>query len=239
MIDKKSRIPLYLQLMEEIISKIESDAYNADGKLPSERELCQLYDVSRITVRQTLQELEREGYIYKLHGKGTFVATKPLNQNLINLYSFTDEMKKLGKVPSVKVLSFNRTQVDDRLASIMNLNKDEEVYKIVRIRLADEEPLLYETSHLPVYLFPDLKKDDLEKKPMYSILNEHYGVQVTRAVEQFSPIIPSSIEAEHLNTDRTIPAMLIKRYAYRRDTLIEYTKSVARGDKFEYTVELN
>ena len=95
-IDKTSRVPLYLQLMDIIIYKIENTMEKGD-KLLSEREICDKYDVSRSTVRQAISELERDGYIYKMHGKGTFVADKEVHQDLVQFYSFTDEMKKLGK----------------------------------------------------------------------------------------------------------------------------------------------
>src|SRR5690625_5973380 len=87
-------------MMDTLIKEMDQGVYKEHEKLPSEREFCDLYQLSRITVRQALQELELEGYIYKLHGKGTFVAPKSYNQNLVKLYSFTEEMKKLGKTQS-------------------------------------------------------------------------------------------------------------------------------------------
>ncbi|WP_404455520.1 GntR family transcriptional regulator [Virgibacillus necropolis] len=236
--DKKSRVPLYLQLMEDLIKKIEAQAYRENEKLPSERELCDLYDLSRITVRQALQELEREGFIYKLHGKGTFVAPKSYNQNLVKLYSFTEEMKAIGKKPTTKVMSFEEIAVDERLASKMNLGPLDEVLQVSRLRLADDEPLMYETSYLPKKLFPNLTKNDLEQRPMYDVFYEEYQVNVTKAIERFSATMIRKEEAEHLRMITDQPAMLIKRFAYHNDELIEYTISVARGDKFDYTVEL-
>ncbi|WP_227001857.1 GntR family transcriptional regulator [Virgibacillus necropolis] len=236
--DKKSKVPLYLQLMEDLIKKIKNQAYRENDKLPSERELCEIYDMSRITVRQALQELEREGFIYKLHGKGTFVAPKSYNQNLVKLYSFTEEMKEIGKKPTTNVVSFNEIAVDERLADKMNLEPLDEVFQVVRLRLADHEPLMYETSYLPKKLFPHLTKSDLEQKPMYDVFYEEYQVNVTKAVERFSATMIRKEEAAHLQMLPEQPAMLIKRYAYHDKNLIEYTISVARGDKFDYTVEL-
>ena len=236
--DKKPKIPLYLQLMEDLIKKMGSGNFRENEKLPSERELCEIYDMSRITVRQALQELEREGYIFKLHGKGTFVAPKSINQNLVKLYSFTEEMKKMGKTPATEVLSFKQITVDEHLASKMEVDPYEEAFQVVRLRLADNEALLYETSYLPKKIFPKLKEENLNKRPMYDIFYQDYQVSVTRAMERFSATSVGEMEANHLNMQVNQPAMLIKRHAYHQDQLIEYTVSVARGDKFDYTVEL-
>lgn len=236
--DKKSKVPLYLQLMEEIMQKIESQVYVEGEKLPSERELCELYNLSRITIRQALRELENDGYIYKSHGVGTFVAAKSYNQQLEKLYSFTEEMKKIGKTPTTKVLLFTTMAADERLKQKMNLQTLDEVYKIVRLRYADDQPLMYETSYLPRKVFPDLTEQDLVEKPMYDVFHQDYEIGVTKATERFTATLIRAEEAFHLDTTLQQPAMLIKRYAYHKDVLIEYTNSVARGDKFAYTVEL-
>lgn len=224
--------------MEDLIKRIKSQTYRENEKLPSERELCELYELSRITVRQALQELEREGFIYKQHGKGTFVAPKSYNQNLVKLYSFTEEMKEMGKKPTTKVLSFQEIAIEERLAEKMDLTLNDEVFQIVRLRLADDEPLMYETSYVPKKLFSALTKVDLETRPMYDIFYDDYEVVVTKALERFSATIIREEEASHLQMAKEQPGMLIKRFAYHHEQLIEYTISVARGDKFDYTVEL-
>lgn len=236
--DKSSKVPLYLQLMEVLIKKIEGKEYAEHEQLPSERDLCEIYKLSRITVRQALQDLEREGYIYKLHGVGTFVASKSYNQNLVKLYSFTNEMEKLGKKPTTEVLSFNVIAIDDRLARKMNLYTLEEVYKIVRLRFADGKPLMFETSYLPKKTFPNLTEKDLNERPMYEVFHQDYQIGVTKATERLSATLIQEQEAQYLNVKSNQPGMLIKRYAYHQDQLIEYTISVALGDKFSYTVEL-
>ena len=219
--------------------KIEQQDYTEHEKLPSEREFCEIYGLSRITVRQALQELTLEGYIYKLHGKGTFVAPKTFNQHLVKLYSFTEEMKRVGKVPTTKVLEFNEIVADERLATKMNLAPLDEVFQVIRLRLANDEPLMYETSYLPKKNFPQLTEQDFVERPMYDIFYNDYKIGVTKAFEKFSSISVRDAESEHLKMIPNQPAMLIKRHAFHNETLIEYTISVARGDKFDYTVELS
>lgn len=236
--NKAIKVPLYLQMMDKLIKEIDSKVYQEHEKLPSEREFCELYGVSRITVRQALQELTLEGYIYKEHGKGTFVAPKSYNQNLVKLYSFTEEMKKIGKTPSTKVISFKKMTADERLSTKMKIAPLAEVFQVVRLRIADDEVLLYETSYIPRAVFPQLTEADLIEKPMYDVFHDDYQIGVTRAIERFSATNVRSEEAKYLKMNPSQPAMLIKRYAYHNETLIEYTISVARGDKFDYTVEL-
>lgn len=237
--DKKSKVPLYLQLMEVLIEKIEAKEYIEHEQLPSERELCEVYNLSRITVRQALQDLEHERYIYRLHGIGTFVAPKLYNQNLVKLYSFTDEMDKVGKKPTTEVLSFEEIAVDERMSKKMNLEPLAEVFKVVRLRIADDEPLMYETSYLPKKIFPDLTQKDLDERPMYEVFQQDYKIGVTKAVERLSATLIQKDEASYLKVETNQPGMLIKRSAYHNDKLIEYTISVALGDKFSYTVELS
>lgn len=220
------------------MKKIDSGQFSRNTKLPSERALCDMYGLSRITVRQALEELTREGYIYKAHGKGSFVAPKTYNQPLVKLYSFTEEMKALGKMPSTEVLDFERLAIDERLAEKMGLAPGDTVYRVVRLRLADGEALMYETTCVPCDLFPGLTEDAFRRKPMYDIFNSDYGYPVTRATERFSATVVHEGEAEQLKISEQQPAMQIKRYAYHRAQLLEYTVSIARGDKFEYTVEL-
>jgi len=236
-LDKSSRVPLYFQVMEKLIEEINT-RYEDHDKLPSERELCKKYGVSRITVRQALQQLVQEGYIYKEHGKGTFVAPKSYTQPLERLYSFTEEMKKLGKTPSTEVLSFEEIVIDERMAEKLAVEAFSEVFQIVRLRLADNEPLMYETSYLPKRHFPRLTKKDIVERPMYDVFLEDYDMTVTSATERFTATTVRQAEADYLHVKPDDVGMLIKRRAYSGETLIEYTISIARGDKFDYTVEL-
>lgn len=236
--DKNNRLPLYLQLMEDLIKKIDESYYPEGERLPPERELCEIYKLSRITVRQALQELEREGYIYKVRGAGTFVSAKRYNQHLVKLYSFTEEMKKNGKEPSTVVLDFEEAVVDERLASKLNISPFEIVIKVIRLQLADDEPLLYETTYLPKKFFPNLSKEDLESRSMYQIFIEDYSLGVTKAIESFKATTLREEEAKHFQLPSNQSAMMIKRYAYHNEYLIGYTLGIARGDKFDYTVEL-
>ncbi|WP_262428892.1 GntR family transcriptional regulator [Paratissierella segnis] len=237
-IDKQNRMPLYSQLMDIIVEMIEEGNLKEDDQLPSERELCDTYDISRSTVRQAIQELEKEGYIYRLHGKGTYISPKMFKQNLLKFYSFTEEMKKLGKTPSSMVLDFDIINTNEKLAKKMRLNIGDKVYIFTRLRLADNEPMMLETSYVPCSRFPGLTKELLEENPMYDIFSKLYGVSITSAEETFQTVVTRDNEAKLLKYSLHLPSMMIERTTYETESVVEYTKSVARGDRFKYSVIL-
>lgn len=237
-IHKGSRIPLYYQLMDIIMEDINNGKYKENDKLPSERELCQMYDISRATVRQTILELEKEGYIYKQHGKGTFVSGERFKQDLLKFYSFTEEMKKAGKKPSTIVIDFEITRLNENVAKKMRMNEGEKIYKFTRLRLVDEKPMIIETSHIPYDRFKGISKEDLEQNPMYDIFTKRYKCVFSKAEESFRPVLTRADEAEFLQNEVGSPSMKTERLTFENNNIIEYTVSIARGDKFKYRVVL-
>ncbi|MGB6178947.1 GntR family transcriptional regulator [Carnobacterium sp.] len=237
MIHKNSATPLYTQLVEILINDITKKMQSND-KMMSEREICQLYDVSRTTVRLALAELENSGYIYKRHGRGTFVSgALKERKNLMDNYSFTDHMRQLGKEPKTIVVTFEIDAVNPMVAKQMGLKEGEEVYRLERIRLADSEPMMFEISYIPVYLFENLTKERLSFKPLYEIFREDYNQTVKIADEEFSASLVNDEEAEMLEVDFFASCLRIQRTSYnKQNVVIEYTSSVARSDQFVYKV---
>lgn len=131
--------------------------------MDSEREICKKYAVSRTTVREALDELEKNNYIYKVQGKGNFISPRVVEQDLIKVSSFTEEMKKRGKNPTSKLLNFEIMEANSKVSKKLNIEKNELVYKISRIRIADNIPMIYEMTYLPYERFKQLTKDMIEK----------------------------------------------------------------------------
>lgn len=236
---KRSRgIALYHQLETELIDLINKGDLKENDKLPSERELCEQYNVSRTTARQAIGELERKEYVYKVHGKGTFVSPKVYKQQLLKFYSFTEEMKKLGKIPSSEILSFDLIRADNKIAEKLRVEENSQVYELLRLRVADDIPMMLEFTYLPEYRFVDLSDEMLQERPMYDIFREVYNVSITKAKESFKPILMSKSDAKILNVEDGTAAMRIERVTFENNRVIEYTVSISRGDKFEYTVIL-
>ena len=225
--------------MNIIIEQIESGALAENDKIPAERELCGKYMISRTTVRQAIQELEKERYIYIQRGKGTFVSPKQVKQELFGFYSFTEEMRKLGKVPSTKVLSFEVMQCGEKTAQKMDKNAEDKIYRFSRLRFADGEPMMIVTSCVPYERFPDLNREELEKGSLYDIFTNKYNVAFTKAKETLQSVAARKEEAEMLKSKTGFPSMLIERTTFAKDEIIEYAVGVARGDRFKYDIVLN
>src|SRR6056297_1948074 len=124
-VEKDSPIPLYYQLSEVLKTQIEEGNLEPHERLPSERELSEHYDVSRMTARKALSEIESEGYIYRSQGKGSFVAEPKLRQSLFELTSYTEDMKRRGLTPGAKVLNIEVIDNDEILADKLEASPEE------------------------------------------------------------------------------------------------------------------
>lgn len=229
--------PLYDKLLNLLKKEIDIQMVPHD-KMLSERELAQRHQLSRTTVRSALKQLEIEGYIYKRHGKGTFVSNiKDRMANLSKMYSFTEQMQEMGKIPSTLVLSFEEVTLDKDVASKLELTVGEKAYRIERLRLADNEPFMLEVSYLPMRLFPNLTKEKTQKRPLYTILSEDYHQIIRLANEEFLAGVVSGRQAKVLELSKYAPVFIIARQTYNTENvMIEYTQSIARGDKFRYQI---
>ena len=237
MINKNSSVPLYDQLVDILVNEINTKL-KTNEKMMSEREICQKYDVSRTTVRLALSELENMGYIYKRHGKGTFVAALSQGkQNLMDNYSFTDQMRESGKAPQTKVLFFKIVLSNQYISDKMGVDLGTEVYRLKRLRLADGIPMMVETSYIPVKEFQGLEESRIAKKPLYEIFKEDYNELVKVADEEFSVSLLTDKEALLLESEDDGACLRLKRTSYNKaNIVIEFTLSTARSDQFVYKV---
>jgi GntR family transcriptional regulator len=234
-IDKNSTIPLYVQLMNILIEKIENSMEEND-KLDSEREICKKYSVSRTTVREALDELEKNKYIYKVQGKGNFISPRVVEQDLIKVSSFTEEMKKHGKNPTSKLLNFEIIEASNKVARKLEIEENELVFKISRIRIADDIPMIYEITYLPYERFKKLSKDMIEENPLYEIFRSVFNVQITSAEEVIESVLINKLESVYLEMPQGQAGLKFERIAYEQKDIIEYTITIARGDKYRYRV---
>jgi len=236
----KRKQPLYDQLVDLLKEQIETEM-EPNSMLPSERELSEKYGLSRTTVRLAFQELEKIGYIYRQHGKGTFVSNlRNQTANLYDAYSYTEHMKAIGKKPKTETLGFEIIEANKFFAEKMGLKLGSKIIKIKRLRMADGQPMMLERSYLPHHKFLTLSKQDLKKLPLYEIFSEKYNEIVKIADVEFYASITSETDAKALNVQAGAPSLQLLRTTYNVDNeIIEFTISVARADQFRYKVRHN
>ena len=229
--------PLYDQLVDLLREKIENELEPGD-LLPSERELSERYGLSRTTVRLALKELETLGLINRRHGKGTFVSDASREAtNLMGSYSFTEQMRELGRTPKTIILEFEIREATKSVADHLRLRLGDKVFRMRRLRLADDVPMMVERTYLPVSEFVSLTFDDVASKPLYDIMEKDYHEKIRLAEEEFYASIARSADAQALGISEGAPVLELVRTTYSdKNMVIEYTHSVARADQFKYKV---
>lgn len=238
MLNENAPMALYHQLREVVLSKIESNEWPVNSQIPTERELCEAFGVSRITVRKALSELEREGYLYRKQGKGTFVTSPKIEQRLSRFYSFSEEIRKMGYVPSSKILDFTVMQADKNIAANLQIESGVDVYSLRRIRLANEEPFAIENSFIPCVVCPGLSAEEIAVRGLYGAMRLNYGLIANQAVETFEAVSITADEALHLTVAENAPGLLLERVTYSNMVIVEYCRSIIRGDRYKYRIVL-
>lgn len=229
--------PLYDQLVDVLRERIENEMEPGD-LLPSERELSERYGLSRTTVRLALKELETLGLINRRHGKGTFVSDISREAtNLMGTYSFTEQMRELGRVPETKILEFEVREANKYVADHLGVRLGDKVFRMRRLRLADGIPMMVERTYLPVGEFVSLTYEDVSTKPLYDIIEGDYHEKIRAAEEEFYASIARNEDASVLGISEGAPVLKLLRTTYNdKNRIIEYTHSVARADQFKYKV---
>lgn len=238
MLRKNSFQPLYHQIEQALRQSIEAGQLHP-GDAVSERTLCDRYGVSRMTARQALRALREEGLLYAARGRGTFVAEAKLNVQTRQLLGFTEDMKQRGLTASSRVLSFQRRAASSEVAEQLQLTAGQEVFEIVRLRLADQVPMAHETCFLPVQLCPQLKQAEVERGSLYQILEDKYGVSIERADEVLEAALAPRQEARWLELPANAPVLVVQRTVYAEERKpIEVVRSVYRGDRYQAIIQL-
>ncbi|TVY08132.1 GntR family transcriptional regulator [Paenibacillus cremeus] len=238
MMEAKQGTSLYFIVKEKLHELIKAGKYKIGDQLPTESELCQEYDVSRTTIRLALQQLELEGHIQRIQGKGTFVSKPKIRESLTpNIRTFVEQMKDLGIASTSKVLELGVIPADYSLAEMLHVEEKDPLIKLVRIRYADNEPLQYATSYLPWRVAPGLITDDCTGS-LFDLLRSKYKVDIYRTVESIEPILIEPLVSGHLEVPAGSPAFALESLTYNnQDQPVEYSYGIVRGDRFKFTME--
>lgn len=238
-LNKRSPIPLYHQLQAIIDARIASGEWAPGRQLPSERELCEEFKVSRITVRQALAALANEGRLARQQGIGTFVAPVRIQQHLNRLTGFTDEMAERGQQPGGRLLRLERVSASVAVAHSLHRNPGDPVVIVQRLRLAGGEPLALETAYLAAERCNGILGESLEDHSLYRLLVDKYGIVPTRAEQQIEAMACPAPEARLLGVRKGLPMLHMIRVTYdQEERPFEHTESYYRGDRYIFHVEL-
>ncbi|MFV9510857.1 GntR family transcriptional regulator [Tepidibacillus sp. LV47] len=238
MINKHSPLPIYYQLEQGIKEMIEKGQLKPGEMIPSEREWAETYDISRMTVRQAINNLVNDGYLVRKRGKGTFVAATKIEQPLKGLTSFSEDMRARGMEPGTNVLEFRTIPASPTLAQQLDIREGAEIYEIRRIRLADQFPMALETLYMPCALVPGLTRE-IVSGSIYEFIETKLGLVIRSAVQIIEASVARKLEADLLQVKEGAPVLSIQRNSYLENgQSLEVVKSIYRGDRYKFTVEM-
>jgi GntR family transcriptional regulator len=236
-IDPTSPVRKHFQLREILLDMIERDLA-VDDCIPSERELCARYGLARMTVRQTIDNLVNEGRLYRVHGKGTFVARPKFGMHL-RLPSFSDDMRARGMEPGSVDLSRERVPAGHHLGGILGLAPDEPVHVIERLRTADGVPMAIERNHYPAALTPGLLDEPIKDVSLFTVLLDRYGLVLDGGEQIVEAGLVDASAARLLEVPKGSPVLLYERRALAAGRPVEYAVGTYRGDRYRVTLTLD
>lgn len=236
---KDGPLPLYYQLKELVKSQIQQGILGPGDSVPSERELIEMYEISRPTVRQAINELVIEGLLIREKGRGTFVSAPKIKQWFLeSLTSFSDEMAQKGLTYSTKLLSIDTVVATTTLRDVFGSSHDN-FYRLERLRYVKGKPVVLVTTFLPVSLFKDLEKENLDMKSLYDIVQHKYGYHLGGATRVLEAINASEEDAQWLEIGPMEAIQLIRTIGCLDNELpFEYSIARYRGDLSSFTVTL-
>jgi GntR family transcriptional regulator len=235
-----SPVPLYNQLRELLRARILDGTYTPLIRMPSENELCELFGVSRITVRQALNDLQKEGLIFKIHGKGTFVAKPKAYQNISSLQGLAESLVKHGYEVINQVRSIRYFAAPQEVAARLALETGAIVAEIQRVRLINREPVSLEVTYLPGQIGKQLEKADLVMRDIFLILENDLGIALGHADLAIDAILADAELARALKTEENSPIMRIERLTHTDAGVpLDFEYLYYRGDAFQYRLRID
>lgn len=235
-----SPVPLYSQLKEILRTRILDGTYPPLSRMPSEAELGKAFEVSRITVRQALGDLQKEGLIFKIHGKGTFVAKPKAFQNVSTLQGLGESMTQRGYEVINRLRSFKSVPANAQVAARLQVAEGENVVQIKRARLVNRELVSLEITWLPEAVGKRLEKADLVSRDIFLILENDCALPLGHADLAIDAILADAELARALEVEEGSPVMRIERLTHTADGApLDYEHLYYRGDAFQYRLRID
>jgi GntR family transcriptional regulator len=240
-IDPSNIIPKYYQLANIIRQQIENGTFPPYTPILSERQIEEQYNLSRPTIRQAIDLLVRQGFLYRVHGKGTFVSPPKLQKGILELTSFSEDMRNRGLKPGQQILEFETIQPPAKVAAQLEIkDKNTKVLRIKRLRFGDAVPIGLQDSYLCLPGEQSITREEIEERgSIYAILQEKFGLFPTEADETLEVTLATPEEADLLQVPVGSPLLLNERTLWSQNRqAIEFVRILYRGDKYKYFVRL-
>jgi GntR family transcriptional regulator len=238
-VSRASPVPIYHQIKEQILDAVASGVLAEGDPLPSERELVEHLNVSRMTIRRALNDLVTSGQLHTRPGKGTYVRTAKVQQLLARLAGFSADMSRAGHKVTSRVIRFEIVTAEGKMTELLQIDRGDLVVVLERVRLVDGEPTSWERSNLPARLCPNITRFDFGRESLYDVLRRQYKIALRWARQTMEATLANWHEHELLLIPEGAPILLSERTVYTDDNaVIEYGKSSFRGDRYKYDVQL-
>jgi GntR family transcriptional regulator len=237
-LDKRSPVPLYYQLAEAIKEHIGAGTLPPHARIPPERELSEQTGISRMTTRQAIAYLVRDGTLVRRPGIGTFVAEPKLTHDALHLLGFTEEWQQRGSAVRSEVLEQQVVYPSAGVCAGLGMDNAALATRIVRLRTSGDMPLVLETIYVPQTLCPGLEHAALANTSLYALMEGHYGLRLARAQQTFEAVGANDYESTLFGIAPGSALILLEGVTFVEDgTPAEYFKAVYRGDRIKFELE--
>ena len=238
-LNRRSKLPLYQQIYAILRAELMRGELRPGDMIPTESELMERYQVSRITVRQVLDMLVNEGLIYRQRGRGSFLTHPPIQQSLTHIISFTEDMRRRGFQPGTQVLSAHLLPAPDDIAGPLGAEPGTELAHIQRLRLADGEPLAVEDSYLIHRFCPGILAQDYATRSLRETLAHVYGLYNVRATQTIQALNADRQLASVLSVKAGAALLFLERVSLSDQNVpIEFLRIYYRGDRYSFMTDL-
>lgn len=232
--------PKYLEIQNLLLQRIKNGDYQEGQLIPKEVDLAKQLNVSRPTVRHAIRNLVQAGYLERRKKRGTIVTQTKIKQQFTHVIeSYNTEIQNNGLVAKTQVLNFSTEKANDEVAEALTIKPNTEVYKLVRLRSADNKPVVFVITYLPIAQLPDLQKIDFTHHSLYSELAKA-GLEITHVSRKIEVHPATEEEAQLLETDIKAPIFYFHTIGFTKDhRALEYSIASYRGDLNYFMVEID
>ena len=234
-INRENLQKLYVQLSEILKRKIENKEWGVGSQIPTEEDLCKMYDVSRATVRAAVLELVRQGYLFRQQGKGTFVKQITTDE-LVMLTSFRELMLEPGVDFSTEVLAKTTMMPVGNIGNLLNITPDKHIIYIKRITIVEGKPIIIQEVHVPLHVCPQLLDENATVDSLFGLFKK-YKIDITRIKNYFGITYLTDEEARVFSLTEGSPTLLLNQLFFSRETPVMYIRSVKRHNSFGFAIE--